>query len=280
MRSLAERDFRARYKQAFLGISWALIQPMVMVLAFTLTIQRIANVRTGNAPYALFAYLGLIAWNFFSGAVTWASTCLLNNQPLLNKVSCPREAFPAAAVLLACVDATVSLVGLAVVFVVFGFVPRGTIYYVPLYIIMEIAFTFGVSMLVSVIVVYVRDLRQVLPITIQAGLFATPVAYSITNRLPPDLRFVYCALDPVAPAIDGIRGAVLYGQGPQWSYLAAGAMGPGHGICRLQDLQAARDGHCRPPLKAAYACFASGSGSVRTAARGPSRTSSASWSAG
>jgi len=224
VRSLAERDFRARYKQAILGAGWAVIQPLIMVLVFTFTIRHIGHVNTGGIPYALFAYTGLIIWGFFSGAVSWASNCLLGNQPLLNKVSCPREAFAAAAVALAVVDTAVSLIGFIAYFAIYGFLPRGTIYWLPVIVLVAVVFTFGVAMIVSVVVVYLRDLRQIIPLLIQIGLFATPVAYNITSQLSPAARYVYSALNPLAPTIDSARRALLTGQSPQWQYLGVGAV--------------------------------------------------------
>lgn len=223
VRSLADRDFRARYKQAFLGVGWAVIQPLILVVIFSVTIRHVAHVSTQGVPYAVWSYVGLFAWTFFSGAVTWAANCLLSNQPLLNKVNCPREAFPTAAVALAGLDAAVSLIGGILVFLVVGFLPTAEIYWAPLLLLVEIVFTLGVCMLVSVIVVYVRDLRQIIPILVQVGLFATPVAYNITDRLSPGWRYVYCALDPLAPVIDNLRRTVLFGLPPQWSYVGVGA---------------------------------------------------------
>lgn len=223
VRSLADRDFRARYKQALLGFAWAVINPLVLVLVFTFTIRRFADVDTGGVPYSVWAYTGLVAWTFFAGAVTWATNCLVSNQPLLNKVNFPREAFPVAAVGLSGIDTSISLVGLVAYFAIFRFVPRETVYWVPLIFLVQLAFTLGVALVVSIVVVYLRDLRQITPIAIQIGLFATPVAYNITQLIRPPWRVVYCTLNPMAPVIDSYRRAILYGQGPQWEYLLPGA---------------------------------------------------------
>jgi ABC-2 type transport system permease protein/lipopolysaccharide transport system permease protein len=221
--SLADRDFRARYKQALLGVAWAILNPLTLVLVFTFTIRKFAHVDTHGVPYPVWAYTGLVAWTFFAGAATTATTCLVNNQALLNKVSFPREAFPVAAVGLSCIDTAMSMIGLVAYFVIFGFVPAATLYWVPVIFVVQLAFTLGFSLIVSIVVVYLRDLRQIAPIIIQIGLFATPVAYNITQLLKPPWRVIYCTLNPMAPVIDSYRRVLLYGQMPQWGYLLPGA---------------------------------------------------------
>jgi ABC-type polysaccharide/polyol phosphate export permease len=223
VRSLADRDFRARYKQALLGFAWAVINPLVLVLVFTFTIRRFATVDTDGVPYSVWAYTGLVAWTFFAGSVTWATNCLVGNQPLLNKVNFPREAFPVASVGLSCIDTGISLIGLIAYFAIFRVVPKETSYWVPVIFLVQLAFTLGVSLVVSIVVVYIRDLRQITPIVIQIGLFATPVAYNITQLLKGPWPVIYSALNPMAPVIDSYRRTILYGQAPQWHYLVPGA---------------------------------------------------------
>jgi ABC-type polysaccharide/polyol phosphate export permease len=223
VRSLADRDFRARYKQAMLGFGWAIINPLILVLVFTFTIRRFANVHTHGVPYSIWAYTGLVAWTFFAGSVSWASMCLINNQALLNKVKFPREAFPVASVALSSIDTAISLVGLVAYLAIFEFLPKSTSYWIPVIFLVQLAFTLGVSLLLSIIVVYVRDLRQIVPIIIQIGIFASPVAYNITQLLKPSWRPIYCTLNPMAAVIDSYRRVILYGQMPHWEYLVPGA---------------------------------------------------------
>jgi ABC-2 type transport system permease protein/lipopolysaccharide transport system permease protein len=223
VRSLADRDFRARYKQAFLGFAWAVINPLILVAVFTFTIRRFADVHTQGVPYSVWAYTGLAAWTFFSGAVTWATQCLVGNQALLNKVNFPREAFPVASVALACIDTSISLLGLIGYFAIFHFAPRSTSYWIPVIFLVQLAFTIGVSLVLSIVVVYIRDLRQIVPIIIMIGIFASPVAYNITQLLKPPWRVIYCTINPMAPVIDSYRRVILYGQMPHWEYLVPGA---------------------------------------------------------
>jgi ABC-type polysaccharide/polyol phosphate export permease len=223
IRALAERELRVRYKQALLGLSWAVMTPIALMIVFTLFFQRVARVNTGGAPYPLFAYLGLLPWTFFSTSVSQGGQSLVQNVALLNKVYCPREVFPIASVAVAGTDTALSLVALVGLFVVTGFGPRPEAAWVPVLLLVQVAFTLGVVMLISSVTVYLRDLRHALPILLQLGLFATPVAYGI-DVIPTSLRPVYAALNPLAPVIDGYRRSVLLGRTPQLGLLGIGSI--------------------------------------------------------
>jgi ABC-type polysaccharide/polyol phosphate export permease len=215
VRTLAERELRARYKQAFLGLAWALITPLALMLVFTLFFNRVAQVETGGAPYPLFSYLGLLPWTFFSTSVSQGGQSLIQNIPLLNKVYFPREVFPTASVAVAGLDSAVALVALGGLFAIYGFLPKATSLWVPVLLLIQVAFTLGVTYLVSAVVVYLRDLRHALPVLLQIGLFATPVAYGI-DFIPQSLRTLYVIVNPLGAVIDGYRRTVLLGLGPDW----------------------------------------------------------------
>ena len=223
IRSLTERQLRARYKQAALGLAWAVITPLVYMVVFTLFFSRVADVDTGGAPYALFSYIGLLPWTFFSTGVSQAALSLVSNMPLLNKVSCPREVFPLSSVAGAGVDTAIATLVLGVLFVVTGYAPRVTSYWVPVLLVIGVVYTTAVSLVMGVLTVYLRDLRHVLPILLQVGLFATPVAYGI-EVVPADLRALYSALNPIAPVIDGLRRCVLEGVAPRTGLVLVGAV--------------------------------------------------------
>jgi ABC-type polysaccharide/polyol phosphate export permease len=222
--TLAERDLRVRYKQAVLGVAWAVISPLVMMVAFTFLFNRFAKVHTGGAPYALFSYLGLLPWTFFSNAVSQGGLSLVSNVPLLNKLYCPREVFPIAAIVDAAVDALIATLLLALLFPITGFAPKGQVYYVPLLLLVLVMFTLGVTLAVAAILVYMRDLRLALPLLIQVGLFVTPVVYATTSISQSKAFLIaFSAINPLVPVIDGLRGAVLNGMAPNWTSLGVGA---------------------------------------------------------
>lgn len=224
--SLAERDIRSRYKQALLGFAWALVTPLVFMFVFTLVFTRFAKIDTGGAPYALFAYLGLIPWTFFNSCVSVGGMSLVSNLALVNKVYCPREHFAFSAMVSAAFDATMSLAVLVVLFPVTGYTPKVETFYVPLLMLVELCFAAGVTLLTAAVLVYLRDLRYALPLLLQVGLFATPVAYgSRTIAKSATGQDVYAALNPLVPVIDGVRRTVLMGLPPDWTHLAIGAGG-------------------------------------------------------
>jgi ABC-type polysaccharide/polyol phosphate export permease len=223
VRTLAERDFRVRYKQAVLGFAWAVLTPLAMMAVFTIFFQRVAKVDTGGAPYALFAYLGLLPWTFFSTAVAQGGQSLVINAQLVNKVYCPREVFPLANLVVAGIDSSIAASMLAVLFVVTGYTPKPTSLWVPVLLLVQVAFTLGLTLVTSAVLVFFRDLRHALPIVLQLGLFATPVAYGM-DVVPSSLQVLYCAANPLAPVIDGYRRTILLGLPPNWELLLPGAI--------------------------------------------------------
>lgn len=224
--SLAERDYRARYKQAVLGIAWAILTPVMLMVVFTVVFTKIGHVNTGGAPYVLFSYLGLVPWTFFSNSLSSGGTNIVTNMPIVNKVACPREVFPFAAIVVGALDALIASAVLVILFVVTGYAPRPETFYAPLLLAVLLVYTVGVTLVVSAALVYLRDLRQVLPVVVQLGLFATPIAYgmNVIAHSRPKLM-AYSLLDPVAPVVDGLRRGVLQGMAPDWTLLGMGAIG-------------------------------------------------------
>jgi ABC-type polysaccharide/polyol phosphate export permease len=218
VRTLAEREVRIRYKQAVLGFAWAVVTPLVLMVAFTL-FRKAARIDSGPVPYPLFTFVALIPWTFFSTSVAQGGLSLINNVPLLNKVYCPREVFPAASVVVAGIDSVMSTVVLGLLFLRYGFMPKPTTIWVPAILPIQIAFTLGVTLVVSAVMVYLRDLRHALPLILQMGLFVTPVAFPL-DVVPWKFRHAYVALNPLAAVIDSYRRTVLYGQPPALSLLA------------------------------------------------------------
>lgn len=223
VRTLAEREIRVRYKQAVLGAAWAVLPPLGLLLVFSVFVQRVGRVSTEGAPYQLYVYLGLVPWTFFSSAVLAGGQSLLTNMALLNKVYCPREVFPLATVVTAGIDAAIASAVLLILFPLNGAWPHLTTLWVPALIVVQLAFTIGVLLAASSVIVYVRDVRHALPLIVQFGLFATPVAYSI-RAISASVRPWYAAANPMAPVIDGYRRTILLGQAPDWGLLLPGAV--------------------------------------------------------
>ena len=222
-RTLVERELRARYKQAFLGAAWAFIGPLGYVLVFSVFFNRVAKIDTQGIPYVLFSYVGLIPWGFFSAAVGAGSTSLIANLSLINKVACPREVFPIASIMTALIDSAVTSLALPILFLATGRAPKITIYWLPIVLVVQIAFTLGLALLLASVLMFVRDVRHGLPLLLQLLLFATPVAYGL-NSVPKGLRGLYSFLNPIGPIIDSYRRTVLFGLAPRWPLLGLAAL--------------------------------------------------------
>jgi ABC-type polysaccharide/polyol phosphate export permease len=223
VRTLAERDIRASYKQSFFGFGWAIVTPLLTVLVFTVFFKRIGRIDTGSIPYPLFAYVGLLPWSFFTSSVSSGAGSLIYNSTILNKVYCPREVFPVASILVQAVDTLLASAVLGLLFIYYGTAPKLTTLWVPVLVVVQLALTVGLTLAFSTAVVYVRDLRQVLGGILQMGLFLTPVAWGIRS-VPEKWRVAYCAIDPLAAVIDGYRRTVLQGKPPSWGLLVPAAV--------------------------------------------------------
>lgn len=223
VRTLAERDIRASYKQSFFGFGWAIVTPLLTVLVFTIVFKRIGKINTGDIPYPLFAYVGLLPWSFFTSSVSSGSGSLIFNSTILNKVYCPREVFPVASILVQAVDTVLASAVLGLLFIYYGTAPKLTSLWIPVLIVVQLALTVGLTLAFSTAIVYVRDLKQVLGGILQMGLFLTPVAWGIRS-VPSEWRSAYCAINPLAAVIDGYRRTVLQGKAPAWDLLLPAAV--------------------------------------------------------
>jgi ABC-type polysaccharide/polyol phosphate export permease len=214
--TLAERDIRAQYKQATLGLLWALIAPLAMLAIFTLIFSRtksLGGVPPG-VPYSIFAFIGILCWTFFSQSLGTGGTSLLVNHDLMSKTQFPRECFPLETILVTAVNTVLAWIPLTLLFVFNHFVPYPTtLWVVPLMILIEVLFTIGLTLAVSALIIQMRDLAQVLPIIIQLGLFVTPVIWQF-KLIPEKWRIVYGFINPLGPVIDDARRAMLEGLNP------------------------------------------------------------------
>ena len=158
LRALAEREFGARYAQTWIGMGWALITPVLLMLVFMLFVNRVVNVDTHGAPYSVFVFLGLLPWTFFSSSVSRGGQILVLESSVLNKVRCPREVFPISTVVVAGYDFALSVFVLGLLFIITGYEPRTTLIWAPLFFVIQVAFCVGAALGLSIVVVFVRDI--------------------------------------------------------------------------------------------------------------------------
>ncbi|MGK2949388.1 MAG: ABC transporter permease [Acidimicrobiales bacterium] len=224
LKALSQREFRARYHQTALGMAWAVITPVLLMLVFTVFVNRFAEIDTGDIPYPVFAYLGLLPWSCFSTSISRGASILVLESSLVNKVRCPREVFPLATAATALVDMAISAGVLGVVMLVTRTAPTPEIVWVPAILLVQVAFTVGVVLLMSITVVYLRDLGQAIPLLLQLGLFATPVAYA-ASAITERTGGWYAAVNPLVGVIESYRTCVVGGESPPWDLLGPSAAG-------------------------------------------------------
>jgi ABC-2 type transport system permease protein/lipopolysaccharide transport system permease protein len=205
-------------------MAWAVLTPVLLMLVFTVFVQRVADVDSGDIPYPVFAYLGLLPWSFFSTSCSRGGSTLVFESSLVNKVRCPREVFPLATISTAFVDMVISAGVLAVIMAITTTAPKPTIVWVPYILLVQVVATIGIVLLLSITIVYVRDLGQALPLVLQLGLFATPVAYGATALIARTGTW-YAAVNPLVGVIESYRACVVGGTAPPWDLMLPSTFG-------------------------------------------------------
>lgn len=203
---LAWRDVKVRYKQATLGIAWAVVQPAITMVIFTFVFGRLANMPNDNTPYPLVVLAGLLPWQLFSSAFSGASSSLLNNASLVSKVFFPRLIIPLSSLAVALVDFAVVLLLYAGMMVWYGVMPSWHVVFLPLFILLSLMAAFGTGAWLTALTVQYRDFRFIAPFMLQVGVFLSPVGFRTDNM--PNWRNLL-ALNPLTGVIDGFRWCLL-----------------------------------------------------------------------
>ena len=204
---LVLRNLKVRYKQTVLGAGWAVIQPVMIMVVFTLVFGRLARLSSDGSPYALFSFAALVPWVYFSNALTQASNSIVQNERLVTKVYFPRILVPLAAVVAGLVDLAIAFVVLLGLTVAFGVLPRLDLLIVPPLVLLVVVSALGAGTCLAALNVYHRDVRYAVAFLIQFWLFISPVAYS--SSIVPDAWRPLYALNPMVGVIDGFRWALL-----------------------------------------------------------------------
>ncbi len=209
---LVWRDIKVRYKQTLLGASWALIQPTLQLVVFTIIFGRLAGVNTNGIPYPLFNLAGLLPWQFFANTVAQAANSLVGSASIVRKVYFPRLAIPTASVLAGTVDFGLSFLILLALMFWYQWAPTPAVFLLPLFMLLGMITALGVGFWLSAINARYRDVRHATPFLIQLWLFATPVVYP-SNLIEGHWQIVY-ALNPMVSVVEGFRWALLGTQPP------------------------------------------------------------------
>jgi lipopolysaccharide transport system permease protein len=219
--SMALRELRVRYRQSTLGPAWALLQPMALMVVFSLFLGRFARLPSHGIPYPIFYYAALAPWTFVAASLTAATSSLLANSALINKVYFPREILPMVGVTVAAADLGFASIGLAGMMVYYHTPLTLQLLYLPLLFAGQFLLCLGTALLLSAVTVYVRDIRHALPVFTQVWMYASPVVYSLES-VPRRFLLPYMLFNPLAVYMDGYRRVILDGQAPQLPFLATG----------------------------------------------------------
>ena len=222
---LVWRDVKVRYKQTTLGAAWAILQPLLTMVVFTIFFGRLAKVPSEGIPYPIFSFAGLLPWTFFSQGLSQSSNSLVGSANLIKKVYFPRLVIPISAVLTGVVDFAVAFVVLLGMMVVYGVAPTLALVLLPVLLVLAFVVALGAGLWLSALNVEYRDVHHVVPFFVQIWLFVTPVIYPsriVTQHL---VRiglpgWVY-GLNPMTGVIEGFRWALLGMGDPPWSLIVA-----------------------------------------------------------
>ena len=215
--SITLREIKVKYKQSILGIFWAILQPLSMMLVFTVIFSYFIKVPSDGTPYPIFSYTALLPWTFFASSLTFAIPSIVSNINLVTKIYFPREIFPIAAVLSAFVNFCVAAVIFVPMLLFYKTPLTLNMFYIIPILLLQILFILGISFFASALNVYYRDIKYVIPLATQLWMYVSPVIYP-TSVVPEHLQIVYM-LNPMAPIIDGYRKVLLHGIAPDLFYL-------------------------------------------------------------
>jgi len=214
---LVWRDVKVRYKQTALGVLWVVLQPLVSMAIFTVLFGVLLKVPSGDAPYPVFAFAGLLPWNYFSQSLTRASTSLVQSSHLITKIYFPRLVIPLSGVFSSLVDFAISFVVLFVLMLLYGVMPTARMLLLPALLLLALVTALGFGLWLSALNVKYRDVGYLLPFLIQIWMYLTPVVYG-SGLIPERYRFLL-SLNPMTGVVEGFRWALLGGE--LESYLSA-----------------------------------------------------------
>lgn len=204
---LVWRDIKVRYKQTALGAAWAVLQPFLTMVVFSIFFGRLAGVPSDGVPYPIFAYTALLPWQLFAHALTESGNSLVSNQQLITKVYFPRLVIPLSAVLAGLVDFGIAFIVLMAMMFFYGIFPTLAVLTLPFFLLLAIATALSVGLWLSALNVEYRDVRYTLPFLTQFWMFATPIAYP--SSLVPEPWRAWYGLNPMVGVVEGFRWALL-----------------------------------------------------------------------
>lgn len=201
------RDLKLRYRQTALGVIWVILQPLLSAGIFSVVFGEIANLGSDGVPYFVFSFAGMLAWTLFNGIVSRAAPSLVNNQALVSKVFFPRLLVPLSSVLSVLVDFLVASALMVVLLAVYGITPGVAVLTLPLWILAVVLLASGIGMACSALMVKFRDVAYVVPFAMQTLLYASPLAYSL-SEVGSNVRWLF-DINPLTWILEGFRWSLL-----------------------------------------------------------------------
>ncbi|MGA2139833.1 MAG: ABC transporter permease [Verrucomicrobiia bacterium] len=215
---LTWRDVIVRYKQAAVGVAWAVLQPLLTMVVFTVIFGRFAKMPSDNLPYPIFAFTALLPWNYFAQAIGRSGTSLVSNANLVSKVYFPRLVIPISGAIAPLVDFVISFVILLGMMVWYGIAPTWGVLALPLFTLLAVVTAVAVSLYLAALNVKYRDVGHAIPFLVQFWMYASPVVYSV-SIIPEKWRLLY-SLNPMVGVIEGFRWALLGKEQPDFAVMA------------------------------------------------------------
>jgi len=207
---LAWRDVAVQYKQAVMGILWAVMRPLLTMLIMVVVFSKIAKLPSEGIPYPVFVFAAMLPWTFFATAFASAGNSLVGNANLISKVYFPRLIIPAASIMVALVDFLISFSILIALMLCYSIIPSWHMLTLPLFLLLGFFAAFGAGLFISALNVKYRDFKFMIPFVTQLGLYISPVAFS-TTLVPEQYQLLYY-MNPMVAVVDGFRWAVSGGQ--------------------------------------------------------------------
>jgi lipopolysaccharide transport system permease protein len=204
---LVWRDIKVLYAQTILGFSWAILQPLIQIVIFTVVFGKVAKLSTEGIPYFLFSSVAVIPWTYMSQAMAQSSQSLVKEKNMLGKVYFPRLIFPITPVLARLVDFAISILIIFIVLIYYQILPTWNLLVLPVFLLMMICIPAGVGMWLGALAIRFRDVRHAMPFVLRMLVYSAPIVYSAAS-ISPSFRFIY-SLNPIVGVIEGFRSCLL-----------------------------------------------------------------------
>lgn len=218
---LVWRDIKVLYAQTVLGFSWAIINPLVQIVIFSVIFGAVAKIPTDGIPYVLFSTVAIIPWNYMSESMTASSQSLVGGSGMLGKIYFPRIIFPLTPILAKLVDFTISLILIVCVMIYYQVSPTWNLIYLPFFVLLMMIVPAGIGFWLSSLAIRYRDVKFAMPFVIRMLIYTAPILYP-ASAIPEQYRFFY-SLNPLVAVIEGYRACLLGSQMP-WEYILPGTI--------------------------------------------------------